>query len=178
MVSVAFRALAAGLLLVAFSACAGAHAKPHAQVGRVGASVAWSPDGRNIAWAEDGRIWIATDDMSGAHAITAPIDALGQIAWVSNGTLLYWADFRLYTVVPGAHSRLISLYGGDSDFSLGRDRTRIAAGDPACSTGCYGPVVIRNLRGRVVGLISPRTQNMGPSLALDGRLVAFNRNLC
>jgi hypothetical protein len=58
MVSVAFRTLALGLLVLGLCAC-GAHRE---ETPAVGAAVAWSSDGRWISRGEDGRIWIARSD--------------------------------------------------------------------------------------------------------------------
>jgi hypothetical protein len=126
MVSVAFRTLALGLLVLGLCAC-GAHHDETSAVGAIGAAVAWSPDGGWIAWDDDGRIWVARLDMSEAHAITPPIDALGRMVWISDRELVYWANSRLYSLTPGAKNRLISLWGGDSDFSAGGISTLEAA---------------------------------------------------
>jgi hypothetical protein len=61
MVSVAFRTLALGLVVLGLCAC-GANGEETPAVGAIGAAVAWSPDERWISWGEDGRIWIARSD--------------------------------------------------------------------------------------------------------------------
>ena len=143
---------------------------------------AWSPDGKSIAWTEgvgaESRIWTAAPDMTHARPVSPPIDALGQIAWLPRHRLLYWANFRLFLLVPGGRSTLLRGVAGDG-FSLNRSGTRVATGDTPCSTGCYGPALIFDLNGRDTYRVGgAKAQNVSPTLSPDGSRVAFERTLC
>ena len=142
---------------------------------------AWSPDGKWIAWSELGPgagIWISAPDMSHARRISRPIDALGKIVWVPGHRLVYWANSRLFLLRPGSESTLFSDLGGDSNYSVDARGTRIATGDPGCSTGCNGGVLVLRLDGEIVRRISKGAQSTDPSITSDGTQVVFARNLC
>ena len=174
-------ALTAGCaLLLLTSGCSGRrHAAAEGSVGYV----AWSRDGRWIAWGEGirgagrERVRVARADGSKPRAVTGPIDSLGQIAWLPRRRLLYWANFRLFVLRPGRAATEIPSYGGDG-FALDASGTRLATGDPPCSTGCDGGVVVFGVDGHVIRRLSPNTQSTSPTFSPDGRRVAFARNLC
>ena len=182
MVSVALRTILAVAASAILLLPGEARAEPALQTGSV-SSPAWSPDGHSIAWSEliphVGReIWVARRDMSGAHRVTRPIDALGQIGWLPKHRLVYEANFRLSTVDVGTRkSTLISAVAGES-FAVDRRGDRIATGDPPCPTGCNGPVLVFGTHGRLLAKVGGRAQNMSPSFSPNGRRIAFDRTLC
>jgi hypothetical protein len=161
----------------------GCGAKPHFSEAQGSVTeAAWSPDGRSIEWVEvaahaGARIWVGAADLSHARAITPPIDALGQIAWLPGKRLIYWADARLFLLKPGGQSSLITDFGGDG-FTVDARGTRIVTGDPGCSSGCNGPLLVLNLNGDIVRKISRNAQNTSPSLSPTGTQVVFARNFC
>jgi Tol biopolymer transport system component len=143
---------------------------------------AWSRDGRQIAWSQSvgarERIWIAAADGSGAHPASGLIDSLGQIAWLPRSRLIYWANSRLFLLPPGGRSSLFSIYGGDG-FSLDARGARIATGDPSCSTGCNGPILIWKIADRTKVAIGGRNaMNTSPTFSRDGSRIAFARSFC
>jgi Tol biopolymer transport system component len=149
--------------------------------GHIGAP-AWSRDGARIAWTEgvgpESRIWIATRDLKHAHAVSPAIDALGQIAWLPDGRVIYWADFRLLVLGPGGRSSLFANAPG-GDFALNRRGTKVAMGDAPCSLGCYGPVLIFDLNSRRLRRVGgAKVQNMSPTFSPNGGRVAFERIFC
>jgi len=147
-------------------------------------SPAWSPDGRLIAWDEhsttssESVVWVANADGSGAHAVTKPIDALGQLEWLSSRVLLYWANFRVYRLPLGGHATLVASVNAPT-FSVDRAGTRLASGANVCPT-CIAPIRVVPLHAGVdPAEIGPRdAQNSSPTLSPDGRAVAFVRNTC
>jgi Tol biopolymer transport system component len=106
--------------------------------------------------------------MSEAHPITPPIDTLGRMVWLSDQNILYWADFRLFSLTPGAKSTLISV-AGDS-FSVGGVNPLIATGET--------PVLVMDLRGHPVPRVGRYEQDDNPSLPRDARQVALARAVC
>lgn len=147
-------------------------------------SPAWAPGGRLIAWAEhsttssESVLWVANADGADAHAVTKPIDALGQVAWLSNRELLYWANYRVYRLRLGGAPALVSAVNG-AGFSVDRAATRLASGSAGCPT-CVSPIQVIPLSRRAdrVDLGPRHAQNSYPSLSPDGRDVVFTRNLC
>jgi Tol biopolymer transport system component len=139
----------------------------------------WSYDGRRIAWTStDGRLWVATADGESARAVTQPIDALGQVRWLPNNRLIYWANSRLFVLIPSRGSSLFLARAGDG-FALDARGRRVATGVPNCSTGCYGPIRIKSLAGGAVRTIGgKRVQNMEPTFSPDGSRIAFSRDFC
>lgn len=109
---------------------------------------AWSPDGRSIAWEEPvaggNEIWIGNADGAHARRVSAPIDALGELRWLTDDELVYWANFRIFRLrLPSKGTSLVSsVIGGE--FSLDAHGTRIASGVPGCPL-CAGPVEIISL---------------------------------
>ena len=140
---------------------------------------AWSPDGKWIAWSQaHSGIWIAKPDGARARRITGEIDALGPFVWLPDDRLVYWANFRLFLLTREGRSTLFSKSGGGSDHSLDRRGTLIASGDPGCSTGCDGGIVVQKLNGMVVRRMSEGAQSIGPLLSPGGTKVVFSRSLC
>jgi WD40 repeat protein len=182
MVSVPLRTILAAAGAAMLLLPAATQARPALRSGSVG-SAAWSTDGRSIAWSQlvphvGQEIWVARRDMTGANRVTHAIDALGKLAWLPGDRLVYEANFRLFTVdVRGGRTKLITRAGGES-FVVDRRGDRIATGDPPCPTGCNGPVLVFDTRGRVVARVGGRAQNMSPTLSPAGARVAFDRNLC
>ena len=129
-------AVLGSILVLATTGCAGRHsavgeiARAKTRAGSAGAS-AWSLDGSRIAWSQligaREQVWVADRDGSSAHAIGGPIDSLGQIAWLPDNTLIYWADFRLFRLtLAGRSSMLAPVIGGR--FSIDARGTRVAFG--------------------------------------------------
>jgi WD40 repeat protein len=147
-------------------------------------SPAWSPNGRSIAWVEhsttssESVVWIADADGSDAHTLTKPIAAVGQLQWLSNRELAYWANYRVYRLPLGGRPSLLASVNAPT-FSVDRSGTRLASGADLCPT-CVAPIQVVPLRAGVEPAeIGPRdAQNASPTLSPDGRSVAFVRNLC
>jgi Tol biopolymer transport system component len=138
---------------------------------------AWSLDGEHIAWTEGGAIWEAAPNLSHARRLTAPIDALGELTWLPDQTLVYWADSWLYRLRADGRSQIFSMFGGNR-FALDRKSLLLATDDPPCSTGCDGGIFVLDLHGRIRRRLSPHTQATTPSFSPGGRRVVFARNLC
>lgn len=145
---------------------------------------AWSPNGRSIAWDEHSTtssqsiVWVANADGTDAHAVTQPIATLGQLTWLTDRELAYWANFRVYRLRLGGKPTLLASVNAPT-FSVDRAGTRIASGANVCPQ-CIGPIKVVPLRAGVptAEIGSRSAQNTSPSLSPDGRSVAFVHNLC
>jgi len=152
--------------------------------GRPMTQPAWSPNGLRIAWDEHTKvlsesvIWVSAADGTNPHPVTQPIDALGQLTWLTNRELLFWANYKVYRLRLGSKPALVSSVNGTS-FSVDRRGTRIASGSSGCPT-CVSPIQVIPLvrRAERVDIGPADVQNSAPSLAPDGRSVVFARNLC
>jgi len=152
--------------------------------GRSMSSPAWSPNGARIAWAEhtrvvgQGVIWVSTAAGRDPHRVSGPIDALGEIEWLTSRELVYWANYQVFRLPLGGKPSLVAHVNGTS-FSLDRRGTRLASGSSGCPT-CVSPVEVVPLGpGAARATVGrPDVQNAGPSLSPDGRSVVFARNLC
>jgi Tol biopolymer transport system component len=135
-----------------------------------------------MAWVENasgakGQIWIAAANGAKAHAVTEPIDALGQIEWLPGNKLIYWADFSLFRLTPGGRSSVFSPVAG-GDFSIDTRGTRVATGSPGCPR-CAGPIVIRELANGAARRIGGKNEeDTSPALSANGSWVAFSRAFC
>ena len=139
---------------------------------------AWSPDGTQIAWAEfsgaEGRIWLASSNGSNAHPVTQRIDALFQVAWLPGDQFLYDANFRLFRL-PLKSLRAVR-FGSGIYFSTNPAGTISAWAAADDCPQCYGPVNVRALSGGpTTSLGGAKVQNGAPTIAPDGRSVAFQR---
>jgi WD40 repeat protein len=136
----------------------------------------WSRFGKRVAWADTrGRIWVAAADGKRARPVTGRIDALGQIAWLPNGGILYWANFRLFRLQLGRRGVFLARVSG-GNFALDRRARMAASGSPGCPL-CNAPITIlpitpRGVRGIVGGR---RESDESPSFSPDGRRIAFSR---
>jgi Tol biopolymer transport system component len=141
----------------------------------------WSPTGREIAWTElrgrDPRIWVASADGSGAHPVTPPIDALGEMRWLPAGEIIYWANFRLFRIRPGGRTSFVSAVSGGS-FVIDARGTRIATGQPECPR-CAGPITVMPISGgQSTKIGGNHVMNTDPTFAPGGRRIAFQRTFC
>ena len=174
--------LLAGLVVLVAGCGSGRHIS--SSNGRPMTQPAWSPNGLRIAWDEHTKvlsesvIWVSSADGTNPHPVTQPIDALGQLTWLTNRELLFWANFRVFRLWLGSKPTLVSSVNGTS-FSVDGHGTRIASGSSDCPT-CVSPIqVIPLVPGAERVDIGPAdVQNSSPSLAPDGRSVVFGRNLC
>lgn len=154
--------------------------RPHANVSMF--FPAWSRDGHWIAWTQPtagggARIWVAHPDGAGAHPIARPTRGLGQVAWVSHDRLLVWVGFRLVAVRLSGRGTVVARVNGER-FSLDRAGVHVATGPPGCAL-CTGPVEVQDLDdGRTVDVGQAGDRADEPSLAPDGRSVAFERARC
>ena len=128
-----------------------------------------SPTGAQLAWVEGStwRIWIAHADGSGARVFgPAWPQGIGQIAWTRRGMIVdsNYTLFRLSTA--GKRTKLAVV--GDQFFSVGATRAAVGSGQGS------GPVTVVDLLTRKVTRIgSPTVANGEPSLAPDGRRLAW-----
>lgn len=132
----------------------------------------WARDGSRVAWGGGGRIWVARADGSERSPITGRIDALGGIRWMNDGRLLYWANYRLFTIRPGdRRARKLADVAGDgvgSTDALGRT----LAYDWGDQFDLGGDVV-DTASGSTVWTFGDRHHIGSPSLAPAGDAVVF-----
>lgn len=170
--------------LVVLAAGCGAGSRVSSSDGRSMSEPAWSPNGARIAWEERTQspaksvIWVSLADGTDPHQVSQGIDALGQLEWLTNRELIYWANYRVFRLRLGAKPSLVSsVHGGG--FSVDARGTRLASGSSGCPT-CVAPIdVIPLAAGAARAEIGPAdAQNSNPSLAPDGRAVVFDRSVC
>jgi Tol biopolymer transport system component len=179
---VGLAAVLAAVLAAALAAGDGGAATPRPRANVSMFFPAWSRDGHWIAWTQPtagggARIWVAHPDGAGAHPIARPTRGLGQIAWVSHDRLLVWVGFRLVAVTLSGRGTVVARVNGER-FSLDRAGVHVATGPPGCAL-CTGPVEVQDLvTGGTVDVGPAGDRADEPSLAPDGRSVAFQRARC
>jgi Tol biopolymer transport system component len=140
----------------------------------------WSPDGSAIAWenapllggASSEQVWTAAPEGSGARLVAGRLDSVLQLAWPEQRTLLYDANFQLFTLgLDGTTTRIAASAGYNVSVAGGR----VAWGSAGCGF-CHGPVVVLTpSTGRRVSIGGVAAANADPSLSPDGTRVVFDR---
>lgn len=164
-------ALALALVLVA-GASARASTAPSV------AHPAWSSNGKTVAWttssSSSGRIYVASSSGKGAHAVSKPFAALGELTWLQSDGLVFIANARLFRM--SLVSQAAHLLGYGIYFATDRAADVIAWQSADTCPLCHGPIVVANLAaGRKVRLGGQKVQNASPTLSPNGREVAFSR---
>ncbi|HZR94696.1 MAG TPA: hypothetical protein VFA56_03320 [Gaiellaceae bacterium] len=138
------------------------------------ANPAWSPDGSRIAWTQGQgaaqQLWVSAPDGSSATAVTQPVDALGQVEWLTDDELVAFANYRIYRIrLDGTQTRI----GDGVGIAVNRTHGVVAWQSADTCTFCHGPIVVT--AAGATAKLGGALQNADPTISPDGGRIAFSR---